>query len=154
MSAPISFNDPAPPAVVNYPKPERLLTGNPKRTTWNRYHNNGVSAGEWACEVGKWRIVFGNDQHEFFHIISGRCIISDEHGQSTEYGPGDGGVLTPGFKGSFEVTEGLIKRYMIVDRSSEEESGVTGFFLQVDTFSTNAIEAQLAPKSDDASQST
>lgn len=118
MSYPASFNDPAPTPTVDYPKPDRLLLGNPKRTTWNRYENQGVFMGEWACDVGKWKISFGNDEHEFFQVISGRCIVSDEAGRSTEYGPGDACILSPGFSGSFEVTEPLLKRYAIFDRST------------------------------------
>ena len=118
MAAPASFRDEAPVPTVDYPKPERLIQGNPKRTTWNRYECKGVYMGEWACEVGKWQISFGNDEHEFFQVISGRCIVADHQGNASEYGPGDGCMMGPGFIGTFEVTESLLKRYMIVDRST------------------------------------
>lgn len=118
MAAPASFRDPAPAPEFDHPKPERLIAGNPRRTTWNRYEDRGVYMGEWACEVGKWEIAFGNDEHEYFQVISGRCIVADRAGNATEYGPGDGAMIGPGFTGSFEVTEPLLKRYMIVDRSS------------------------------------
>lgn len=118
MSAPQSFNDPRPAPTEDYPAPERLLKGNPKRTTWNRYEHNGVYMGEWACEVGAWRIAFGSDEHEYFQVMSGRCRVSEDAGNATEYGPGDGCMLPPGFSGVFEVTEPLLKRYMIVDRSA------------------------------------
>jgi uncharacterized cupin superfamily protein len=113
-----TFNDPAPDSSVDYPKPERLIAGNPKRTTWNRYESNGVYMGEWACEVGHWKIVFGNDEHECFQVISGRCRVHDDQGSYREFGAGDGCMMGPGFSGSFEVIEPLLKRYMIVDRSS------------------------------------
>lgn len=118
MSAPASFKDPAPTPSVDYPKHDRLLIGNPRRTTWNRYENQGVYMGEWACEVGKWKIAFGNDEHEYFQVISGHCKVADDAGNTTEYGPGDGCMMGPGFVGTFEVTAPLLKRYMIVDRSS------------------------------------
>ena len=118
MTAPASFRDAAPEPSIDYPKPDRLITGNPKRTTWNRYENKGVYMGEWACEVGKWHISFGNDEHEYFQVMSGRCRVADQNGQTTEYGPGDGCMMGPGFVGTFEVTEPLLKRYMIVDRST------------------------------------
>jgi uncharacterized cupin superfamily protein len=117
MTAPGSFKDPAPPAEIDYPQPDRRLAGNPKRTTWNRYECNGVFMGEWACEVGKWRIQFGTDEHEFFHVVSGRCRVADSEGQGSEFGPGDACMLPPGFAGSFEVLEPMLKRYVIVDRS-------------------------------------
>ena len=116
MTAPLSFATPRPEPDHDHPAPERLLKGNPRRTTWNRYEHNGVFVGEWACEVGAWRLAFGPDEHEFFQVISGRCRVSDADGHATEYGPGDGCILAPGFTGTFEVTEPLLKRYMIVDR--------------------------------------
>ncbi len=121
MSVLQSFTDPQPEPSFDYPKPERLIAGNPQRTTWNRYENKGVFMGEWACEVGHWRIAFGDDEHEYFQVISGRCRIHDERntdGKFREYGPGDGCMIGPGFSGSFEVLEPLLKRYMIVDRST------------------------------------
>lgn len=114
----LSFADPAPTAEVDYPRPERLLRGNPKRTTWNRYEDRGVYMGEWACEPGMWQIAFGADEHEFFQVISGRCRVHGDDGETREFGPGDGCMLGPEFRGSFEVLEPLLKRYMIVDRSS------------------------------------
>lgn len=118
MAVPGSFNDPAPPVEIDYPKPDRLLAGNPQRSTWNRYERNGVFMGEWKCEVGKWRIQFGADEHEFFQVISGRCRVADSDGHSREFAPGDACMLAPGFSGTFEVLETILKRYVIVDRSA------------------------------------
>ena len=117
MSTLLSFADTAPEPSTDYPEEDRLLRGNPMRTTWNRYENNGVFMGEWACEAGMWRIAFGPDEHEYFQVISGRCRVHDDNGAVREFGPGDGCMMGPGFKGAFEVTEPLLKRYMIVDRS-------------------------------------
>lgn len=117
MSALLSFTDPAPEPSTDHPQVDRLVRGNPKRTTWNRYENNGVFMGEWACETGMWKIAFGADEHEYFQVISGRCRVHDDKGAVREFGPGDGCMMGPGFKGAFEVTEPLLKRYMIVDRS-------------------------------------
>jgi uncharacterized cupin superfamily protein len=117
MSAPLSFTDPAPTSSIDFPQAERLLKGNPQRTTWNRYESNGVFMGEWSCEVGAWKIAFGKDEHEFFQVISGHCRVSDAEGNAKDYGPGDGCMMGPGFVGSFEVMEPLLKRYMILDRS-------------------------------------
>jgi uncharacterized cupin superfamily protein len=112
----LSYDEPTPLPEIDFPKPERLISGNPKRTTWNRYERDGVFAGEWACEVGAWRIEFGPHQHEYFQVISGRCRVTDDNGVSKEYGPGDSFVGGPGLSGTFEVIEPILKRYMIVDR--------------------------------------
>ena len=47
-----SARQPAP--VFDRPRPDRLLAGNPQRTTWEHFltANGDLSAGIWACEPG------------------------------------------------------------------------------------------------------
>lgn len=99
------------------PRPDRLASGNPNRTTWNHYESSGVSAGLWECEVGSWRIAFANDKDEFFHVLEGRIRITDEAGISKEFGPGDACVIPGGFSGLFEVVEQVKKHYVFVERN-------------------------------------
>ena len=103
---------------IDYPRPDRLVSGNPTRTTRNHYGANGVSAGLWDCEPGAWRIAFADGKDEFFHIISGRVRISDEAGVAREFGPGDAAVIPAGFTGLFEVLEHVRKHYVIIDRAA------------------------------------
>ena len=103
---------------IDYPRPDRLVSGNPTRTTWNHYETDGVSAGLWECEPGAWRIAFADDKDEFFHVISGRIRISDEAGVAREFGPGDAAVIPAGFTGLFEVLEHVRKHYVIIDRAA------------------------------------
>ncbi|HJV27429.1 MAG TPA: cupin domain-containing protein [Aromatoleum sp.] len=98
------------------PRPDRLMTGNPLRTTWNHYDHAGVSAGTWACETGAWRIAFAEGKDEFFHVIEGRIRITDDAGMAREFGPGDACVIPGGFTGLFEVIEPVRKHYVIADR--------------------------------------
>ena len=55
-------------AEIDYPRPERLVNGNPKRTTWNHFtnHSGEVFMGVWACEVGSWQIEMGLGEDEVF----------------------------------------------------------------------------------------
>ncbi len=97
------------------PKPERLLRGNPLRTTWVHHRNGDTEYGLWACEPGAWRIEFHAGREEFFRIIEGRIRITSEAGDAREFGPGDACVIPPGFRGSFEVLEPVRKHFIMKD---------------------------------------
>ena len=103
---------------IDYPRQDRLVSGNPTRTTWNHYESDGVSSGLWDCETGAWRIAFASGKDEFFHVISGRIRITDEAGAACEFGPGDACVIPAGFTGLFEVLEPVRKHYVIIDRAA------------------------------------
>ncbi len=100
------------------PRPERLVHGNPARTTWEHYANPSgeVSCGEWACEVGAWRIAFDEHSDEFFHVLAGRIRITDAAGNAREFGAGDACVIPAGFSGTFEVLEAVKKQYVVIKR--------------------------------------
>ena len=98
------------------PRPDRLVAGNPQRTTWNHYEHAGMSAGVWACEPGAWRIAFADNKDEFFHVLEGRIRIIDDAGVSREFGPGDACVIPAGFTGLFEVLEPVRKQYVVIER--------------------------------------
>jgi uncharacterized protein len=102
----------------DHPRAERLVHGNPQRTTWNHYtnHSGEVYAGVWACEVGAWRIEMGAREDEFFYVTEGRCRLTDDDGVAVEIGAGESVVIPAGFKGTFAVLTPLKKHYMIVDR--------------------------------------
>lgn len=99
------------------PHPDRLVAGNPLRTTWEHFERDGMSAGTWSCEPGAWRIAFAADTDEFFHVISGRIRITDDGGTAHEFGPGDACVIPAGFTGLFEVLEPVTKHYVFMRRS-------------------------------------
>lgn len=102
--------------VFDRPRPDRLVAGNPQRTTWNHYEHAGMSAGVWACEPGAWRIAFADNKDEFFHVLEGRIRIIDDAGVSREFGPGDACVIPAGFTGLFEVLEPVRKHYVVIER--------------------------------------
>lgn len=118
-----AFTEASTVAEFDRPRPDRLVSGNPLRTTWNHYAHAGVSAGIWSCEVGAWRIAFADGKDEFFHVLEGRIRITDEAGNAKEFGPGDACVIPEGFTGLFEVLAPVKKHYVIVDRPSSASSG-------------------------------
>ena len=78
MTAITAFSQQIITPEFDHPRAERLLDGNPQRSTWNHFTNDTgeVCAGIWASEVGSWRIAFGPREDEFFCVIEGRCRIT------------------------------------------------------------------------------
>ncbi|WER45081.1 cupin domain-containing protein [Cupriavidus sp. WKF15] len=116
----IDFQAAAPAPTHDRPRPDRLVAGNPDRTTWTHYsaRHGDFDCGIWACEPGAWRIAFPAGKEEFFHVISGRLRISDDAGAANEFGPGDACVIPAGFTGLFEVLEPVRKYFVVIDREA------------------------------------
>lgn len=120
MPAAIALTQQGIAAEIDHPRPERLVSGNPQRQTWNHYTNSTgeVFAGIWACEVGSWRIEMGPTEDEFFFVTAGRCQLIAESGVAVEAKAGESLLIPAGFKGIFAVLEPMQKHYMIVERKS------------------------------------
>lgn len=114
------FSAATPAPTFDHPRPDRLVRGNPLRTTHEYFlaPAGDLSAGIWACEPGAWRIAFPPGKDEFFCVIEGHIRISDSHGQAAEFGPGDAGVIPAGFSGCFEVLTPVRKHYVVLERSA------------------------------------
>jgi uncharacterized protein len=118
MSHILRFDPPTSAPVVDQPRIERREVGAPQRQTWTLYESaaDGLAAGIWACEPGRWRIEFGPNEHEYFIVLEGRARIHADHGEVTEAGPGQAVVIPAGFRGSFEVLEPMRKHFVVVER--------------------------------------
>lgn len=94
------------------PAADRLISGEPRFTTWNiEEAEGGVYAGIWQSTPGKWRIVY--DEWEYFHILEGHSVVTEEGGEPIHLKAGDRLILRPGFKGTWEVLETTRKDYVI-----------------------------------------
>ncbi len=93
------------------PAPDRLIAGDPQFTTWNLEEDGGLYAGIWQSTPGKWHVAY--DEWEYFRILSGVSILTDEAGEATTLKAGDAYILRPGFKGTWEVVETTTKDYVI-----------------------------------------
>jgi hypothetical protein len=113
-----TFQQPDTLPVVDHPRVERREVGAPERHTWTLYESaaDGVSAGIWHCEPGRWRIEFGPHEHEYFIVLEGRARLHGMDGAVTELGPGQAAVIPAGFRGSFEVLERVRKHFVVVER--------------------------------------
>lgn len=114
------FSRCSPPPVFDHPRPERLVAGNPRRTTREFFNSADAtrSAGIWSCEPGAWRIAFADGKDEFFCVIEGRLRITASDGQTAEFGPGEAGVIPSGFSGTFEVLSPVRKYYVVMEPSA------------------------------------
>lgn len=98
---------------IDYPRPDRLIHGNPKRETQSLYAHTNMDCGIWQCEVGAWNIHFANNKQEFFQVIEGVVRIHDQEGTYIEVKAGNAGVIPPGFIDTFEVVA-TVKKYFVV----------------------------------------
>lgn len=101
--------------TVDYPRPDRLVNGNPKRDTYSLYEHPNMNCGIWECEVGAWNIVFADNKQEFFNVIEGVVRIHDPSGQYIEVAAGQAGIIPPAFQGTFEVVEKVKKYFVVVE---------------------------------------
>ena len=112
MATSIVFDFSSVEAEEGAPPPDRVISGSPRFRTWNLEEaSGGLYAGVWEATPGKWRIEY--DEWEYFHILSGRSVVTEDGGEPVELGPGSRMVLRPGFKGSWEVVETTRKDYVI-----------------------------------------
>ena len=94
------------------PAPDRLISGDPRFTTWNfEEADGGIYAGVWQATAGKWRVVY--DEWEYFHILEGHSILTEEGGEPVHLKAGDSMIVRPGFTGTWEVLETTRKDYVI-----------------------------------------
>ncbi len=101
---------------VDYPRPDRLVKGNPQRLTFSLYEHPHMNCGIWQCEVGAWNIQFAANKQEFFQVIEGVVRLHDRETQTfVEITAGDAGVIPPSFVGTFEVVEAVKKYYVVVE---------------------------------------
>jgi len=112
MSHVLKFDTATATPDIGAPAPDRLIAGDPQFRTWNfEEAEGGLYAGIWEATPGKWRIVY--DEWEYFHILSGHSIVTEDGGEPIHLKAGDSLILRPGFKGSWEVIETTRKDYVI-----------------------------------------
>lgn len=100
-------------ADVSRPDPETLVSGDPVHTTWNFEDRDGLYAGLWQSTPGAWR--FDYSEWEYIRVHSGRSVLTCDDGTVIEMKAGDTLVIRPGLKGVWEVTETMLKDYVILE---------------------------------------
>lgn len=115
----VSFQDATTAPTIDFPRPERLVKGNPRRQTWNHYTDSGERffSGVWECEPGAWKVFYDPNEDEFCYILSGRFRLYDSQGNHREFSAGDAFVIPGGFEGVWETLETVRKLYVIAAKS-------------------------------------
>jgi uncharacterized protein len=112
MSKALGFDLSAVEPEEGAPAPERLLEGDPRFLTWNLEDaGNGLYAGVWQSTPGTWRVSY--DEWEYFSILEGYSILTEEGGQPLHLRTGDRMIIQPGFKGVWQVVETTRKDYVV-----------------------------------------
>lgn len=99
-------------AEESAPAPDRHIAGAPRFRSWEiDAAPGGLFAGVWESTPGAWRIVY--DEWEYFRVLSGVSIVTEDGGGSRRLVAGDSMILRPGFRGVWEVVETTRKEYII-----------------------------------------
>ncbi|MCM2292156.1 cupin domain-containing protein [Allorhizobium sp. BGMRC 0089] len=93
------------------PDPQRIVSGAPRFRTWSLEEADGLYAGVWEATPGAWRVSY--EEWEYFSILSGHSILTEEGGAPLHLRAGDRLIIRPGFKGIWEVVETTRKDYVI-----------------------------------------
>jgi uncharacterized cupin superfamily protein len=104
----------APAAPEHYHLPAaKLIRGNPLQTVWlqHRDPDGRFLVGLWHSEPGKWHVTY--TEHEYFHILEGRSVLTDAQGHAVTLCAGQEWVVPRGFTGTWEVLEATRKRFVI-----------------------------------------
>ena len=104
----------APAVDEGKPDPDKLMSGAYLTKTWNHYtgEDERLYCGIWESTPGKVKVEYS--EWEFFHFIEGEAILTNEEGKSWTLKAGDGFIIPPGFKGTWETVEKVRKHYVIL----------------------------------------
>ena len=76
-----------------------------------RNEDRSSEMGLWECTPGRWRCEVESD--EFFHVLAGRAVYTEDDGTVTEIAAGITCAFPAGWKGACEVVETVRKVYMV-----------------------------------------
>lgn len=110
----VTFFSAEPAFEESAPAPDRVRSGTPCFQTDVAYQSpdQRLLAGVWRASPGAWAIRY--DETEYCHILSGKGRLIDVDGVARDFGAGDSFVISPGFRGVWEVFELMEKQFFIV----------------------------------------
>ncbi len=94
---------------------EKVIEGSPMQHVVNQFTNEkgNMFVGVWGSDAGKWRVSYTED--EFFSIIEGEAILTEEGGEPQKLKAGDNFTVSAGFKGTWETIGAVKKLYVIYE---------------------------------------
>ena len=105
----------APKVEKGKPNPATLIKGKYLTQTWNHWQgeDDRLYCGIWESTPGK--VTCEYSEWEFCHIISGEVILTEEgKKKGHRFKKGDGFIIPPGFKGTWETVKKVRKHYVIL----------------------------------------
>ena len=95
----------APTVDKGRPEPEVLHQGQVRDQDLEPFtgEDDRLYCGIWESTPGKVPIDY--KEWEFCHFIEGKAVLTNEQGQEVDVKAGDGFIIPPGFKGTWETVE-------------------------------------------------
>jgi uncharacterized cupin superfamily protein len=108
----------APDPEHGEPSSDALISGRYVTKTWNYWtgEDGRLYCGIWDCSAGKVRIDY--TEWEFCHLLEGEAVLTNDEGESWRLKKGDGFIIPPGFKGTWETVQPVRKHYVILTAKS------------------------------------
>lgn len=109
----VVFNDTDVQMNEGVPPSWKVLAGNPVVRSWRKLEEPDAKrvTGIWESTPGKFAVDY--KIWEFCHFLEGECILTEEGKAPKRLKAGDAFVLTPGFKGEWEVVTKVRKHFVI-----------------------------------------
>jgi len=100
----------------------RVLEGQPAPRVWDLYTDTTGQffAGQWAADVGRWRVVYDAHEEEFCLLIEGSVRLTDDTGSTLTFQAGDAFVVPGGFRGEWCNLTPVRKHYAIMNLKDKE----------------------------------
>lgn len=92
---------------------ERVIDGAPTAMAWvmDRQAGGSLTSGIWEATPGTWRVAY--DKWEFWTVLSGVSILTEDGGEPRTVRAGDAFIIRPGFAGLWQVVETTRKIFVI-----------------------------------------
>lgn len=74
--------------------------------------DGNLGIGVWESKPGKMTYV-DLEYDELMYVLDGGIVLTDTHGVTETYGPGEGVVLPKGWSGTFAVPEGGLRKIWV-----------------------------------------
>ncbi len=74
--------------------------------------DGNLGIGVWESKPGETTYT-DLEYDELMYVLDGGIVLTDEHGNTETYGPGEGVVLPKGWTGTFAVPEGGVRKIWV-----------------------------------------
>ena len=102
-----------PEPELGAPAPEKLIRGTPSFQSWTLDSpDDRTFAGYWRSTAGAWRATY--DEWEYCTLVEGLAVVTEDGQPPVTLRPGDHMVFRPGFSGTWEIVEPVLKTFVVI----------------------------------------